>query len=241
MEFFKATTRVKGIHLKNAIDVSTHGEKPYSKFSPFNYSSNFQIPVPGKEETFSNSVEGIWQGLKVIDGVTDETLFIGKPEKRKKGQYQGHEFGEKLIKIVEAREKIYKPAYKFFFNTYIEDIIKESIISIALKQKEPVRLYDMENNIHPNDSGRALAHSFYLAQFLNEQMNEEWNLIAQTISELYGGSKFEHETIAEPASRVLAMYESNDEKSKLYFEKIINADNKDNNINRFYAYLRSRL
>jgi hypothetical protein len=47
-------------------DVSSYADHPYCTLSPF--WPHGGIPVPGMPGTTSDSVEGIWQGLKLIDG-----------------------------------------------------------------------------------------------------------------------------------------------------------------------------
>lgn len=48
-----------------AIDVTSRGEQPWIKFSPFYPHGG--IPVPFSPEAKSETVEGIWQGLKVFE------------------------------------------------------------------------------------------------------------------------------------------------------------------------------
>lgn len=47
------------------IDVTSKGDEPWVKFSPFYPHGN--IPVPGIADAFAESVEGVWQGLKVFE------------------------------------------------------------------------------------------------------------------------------------------------------------------------------
>ena len=47
------------------IDVTSRGPDPWVRFSPFY--PHGDLPVPGRKE-HGQSVEGIWQGLKVFDG-----------------------------------------------------------------------------------------------------------------------------------------------------------------------------
>ena len=47
-------------------DVSSYADHPFCTLSPF--WPHGGIPVPGMIRTTSDSVEGIWQGLKLIDG-----------------------------------------------------------------------------------------------------------------------------------------------------------------------------
>ena len=47
------------------VDVTSKGNMPMVKFSPFYPIGN--IPVPFSENVYAESVEGIWQGLKVFE------------------------------------------------------------------------------------------------------------------------------------------------------------------------------
>src|SRR3954449_4793098 len=46
------------------LDVTSKGEEPWVRFSPFYPPGG--IPVPDSPGTFAQSVEGLWQGLKVF-------------------------------------------------------------------------------------------------------------------------------------------------------------------------------
>jgi hypothetical protein len=91
-------------------DVSSYADHPYCTLSPM--WPHGGIPVPGMPGTTSDSVEGIWQGLKVIGGKTARRYFSGQGHKRG-GKPRGHQFGDKLLKIIEAREKIYRVTYEW--------------------------------------------------------------------------------------------------------------------------------
>ena len=54
----------------------------------------------------SDTVEGVWQGLKVIRGKTAPRYFRG-PDHKRGGKPSGHRYGTKELGIVEARRKIY--------------------------------------------------------------------------------------------------------------------------------------
>ncbi|MDY0986514.1 hypothetical protein SOM12_03750 [Flavobacterium sp. CFBP9031] len=57
------------------IDVTSKATDDYVKFSPFYPIGN--IPIPFTENRFSESIEGIWQGLKVFkDYGIDESKFL---------------------------------------------------------------------------------------------------------------------------------------------------------------------
>src|SRR5688572_4952769 len=47
------------------LDVTSRGEEPWVRFSPF--FPHGGIPIPNTPGTFARSVEGLWQGLKVFE------------------------------------------------------------------------------------------------------------------------------------------------------------------------------
>jgi len=159
-EFYAQNPNSKHI----AFDVSSYAPEPFSLLSPFTYFPHIKIPVPGMDDTFSHSVEGIWQGLKVINHNIDTGLFSSKPRKRS-GEVEGHLYKRTLLDIEEARRKIYVPAYVFFIDKYAP---AEALDYILWQQREgkKVYLYDIEENgdIRIN---LPLAHASVLAMHLN--------------------------------------------------------------------------
>jgi hypothetical protein len=150
--------------LKGGIDVSSYGPPPYDVFSPFSFDKGNAIPVPGDEKTRACSVEGIWQGLKQINGETDFSLFTRKPRKRR-GKPEGHMFRGELISYAEARRNIYVPAYIYhvYFNAlpFIEDDLRGKMV------EGPVYFYDTEKNPDIDDLSVPLSHASILVRILN--------------------------------------------------------------------------
>lgn len=104
------------------INVSRYGVDPWRRLSPFCPLPE-PIPIPGYAsyldegilsdfpEWCASSVEGLWQGLKKIDGETDPGLFRGRPRKRR-GRPSGHDFGNyRLLDYDRAKALIYIPSY----------------------------------------------------------------------------------------------------------------------------------
>jgi len=149
---------------ENSINVSSKGKRPYNRFSPFSYDSSYQIPVPGQENLRSESVEGIWQGLKVINGMPDFLSFEGRPHKRR-GKPGGHLFGSKLIGYVKAREEIYAPAYVYHVVNNCLDSVYQGLEERLYSSD--VFLYDTERNGSIKDASSPYAHSALLAGLLN--------------------------------------------------------------------------
>src|SRR5258708_29637198 len=83
--------------------VSSYADPPSCEFSPL--WAHGGIPIPGSDGLTSDSVEGIWQGRKMIRGKTAPHLFRGRGQKRG-GKPAGHLYDDRLLGIVEARLKI---------------------------------------------------------------------------------------------------------------------------------------
>ncbi|WP_372370484.1 hypothetical protein [Candidatus Uabimicrobium sp. HlEnr_7] len=151
------------------IDVSSYSEEPYCQFSPF-YVHN-DIPIPKKPGEYSDTVEGIWQGLKVIRKKIAPRYFRG-PGKKRGGKPEGHKYGGKLLSIVEARYKIYKISYDWVLENKIEQVIYRDILDNA-KKGIPQYFHDMENNGDINNPSSPLAHASLLVQYINILIKKE--------------------------------------------------------------------
>lgn len=113
------------------IDVTSRGEDPWVRFSPFY--PHGEIPVPLSPGVMGASVEGIWQALKVFEKCDVDlnklsvTSMKGiKRSVRTNGRVLGHrvgisgpgpgpgpaESGTRLLPYLEARLQIYLPAYQ---------------------------------------------------------------------------------------------------------------------------------
>lgn len=219
----KAIPNSEKYNYNNSIDVSSRGKKPFKFFSPFSYNSQYKIPIPGLKDVTSNSVEGIWQGLKIINGTIDESYFVGKPKKRPKGDYYGHSYKGKIIDIVKARKEIYQPSYSYFLSNCVPKSTFEEIFLTLIANKE-LFIYDTENSINPKNSSMPLAHSFYLAEYLNENFNQRLDTCSSNIKKLYLNKEFQSETIAEPIIRVSEYFKNTSRLEKKLI--LINIDKK---------------
>src|SRR5438552_18218618 len=81
------------------LDVTSRGEEPWVRFSPFYPHGG--VPIPGSPGANAWSVEGLWQGLKVFEhegvdpsrwAVTD-MKGIKRAAGGKRGKVLGHRFG----------------------------------------------------------------------------------------------------------------------------------------------------
>jgi hypothetical protein len=164
--------RREGVIVYNA---SSYGEHKF--LSPFNFNTEFNIPVPGQPGLHSHSVEAIWQGLKIIDGKTDFEMFSQLPRKRpshkkrrsREYRYEDTQFllRNEPVDLVTARHEIYVPAYTFMFNNYIPKKFKEEVVS-QLEEGIEVYFHDVTNNGEIDNPHKSYAHSALLADLINK-------------------------------------------------------------------------
>lgn len=153
------------------IDLTSKGSLPWVKFSPFY--PHGEIPVPQLEGSFSCSMEGIWQGLKVFEGEgVDVSKFSIQNMKgikrtvRKCGRVLGHQYGETLLSYQEAREKIYLPSYRWV----LENCLLDEINSLEELGKEKGLVFlDYETNQDITDLRKPLSHASLVKRFLEEK------------------------------------------------------------------------
>tara|TARA_Y100001968_G_C19425424_1_gene754068 strand:- start:246 stop:884 length:639 start_codon:yes stop_codon:yes gene_type:complete len=154
------------------IDVSSKAELPYLKFSPFY--PHGDIPVPFSKGLTSESVEGVWQGLKVfresdidlkklsiknMSGIKRPARFYGKPLGHRKG------IDGELIDYLEARKLIYVPCYLWMLKNKTHDLILE----LYHKARETdIILLDYTTNENLEDLSKPLSHASLIKQMLME-------------------------------------------------------------------------
>ena len=153
------------------LDVTSKGDEPWVRFSPFYPHGG--IPIPNSPGQFAQSVEGLWQGLKVfaeqdIDpGKWEITNMSGiKRGGKRRGAVRGHRFGvgsEVLLGYREARLQIYLPAYRWV----LENRLSEQVAELRrLAAEQPLVLLDYETNDDVEDLSRPLSHAALVKCFL---------------------------------------------------------------------------
>lgn len=150
------------------IDVSSYADDPLCTLSPM--WPHGGIPVPGLSGVTSDSVEGIWQGLKVIRGKTAPRYFSGRGQKRG-GKPAGHQFGKKLLKIVEARERIYRPSYEWMLANRVDPSVMEGFLTVA-RAGDTQYFHDVSDNGNINNPDEGWAHAAVLVQYLNRLLSQ---------------------------------------------------------------------
>jgi len=136
------------------IDVtSTSDNATFRKFSP-SCPHTPGIIVPGMPGVMSASVEGIWQGLKVFDkeGV-DTSKFrvtnmkgLKRPANERRGQVQGHRFGDINVDYLSARKEIFIPSYTYKLDHYLQDEL--ALLNGLLQEGNKLMLIDYETDSH---------------------------------------------------------------------------------------------
>ena len=153
------------------IDVTSKAQDEFVKFSPFYPIGG--IPIPFTEGEVAVSVEGIWQGLKVFEGVDIDTSLFSKRDMknmkrttRKFGPMLGHRkgvHGEELIGYLAARKYIYLPCYKWVLDNKLQKLVKA--IRIISKNK-PVVLLDYNTNPNVYDAKSPLSHASLIKAYV---------------------------------------------------------------------------
>lgn len=163
------------------VDVTSRGDMPFVMLSPFYPHGG--IPVPFSRDTYSWTVEGIWQGLKVFE---DEGIDTSKFEiqdmkgikrtVRKFGEPLGHRAGingEELLDYIGARKQIYLPSYRWI----LENKAYEAIQRLEnLAMGNDLVLLDYNTNDDIDDPSKPLSHASLVRDYLIEKHPDFINL-----------------------------------------------------------------
>ena len=154
------------------IDVTSKGEIPWLKFSPFY--PHGQIPVPFSPGIYAVSVEGIWQGLKVFEQSNIDTSKFSvtdmqgiKRSTHANGPILGHRAGvtgKALLSYREARYLIYLPSYKWVLDHKLQTELN-ALRQLAIAQT--VILLDYETNSDVENLTLPLSHAALIVKYLN--------------------------------------------------------------------------
>lgn len=156
------------------LDLTSKGPKPWVKFSPFYPHGG--IPVPVAPSTQANSVEGIWQGLKVfktedvdLRRFEVQTMRGIKRAAKKFDRVIGHRNGlkgDELLDYVSARKKIYLPAYKWVLENKLQSELAELR---ELGAHGDVVLLDDETNADVENTHNPLSHVSLVIALLEDR------------------------------------------------------------------------
>ena len=174
----KKPTTIESLHPGAMIvDVTSKGSEPWVRFSPF--FPHGDIPIP-----FAQTVEGLWQGLKVFEREEIDpakwaiTRMSGiKRSGKSRGAALGHRFGigsDVLLSYHDARHQIYLPAYKWV----LENRLKEQVQRLReILASQPLVLLDYETNGDVENLTSPLSHAALVKYFLEGK----WPLSQATI------------------------------------------------------------
>ena len=154
------------------IDVTSKAKDEFVRLSPFYPVGG--IPVSGKEGVTSESVEGVWQGLKMFEGEgTDASCFRNKTMKglkrtcRTHGKCLGHSYEGKALGYIEARKTIYIPSYFWMLENKCADLVKK--LRIMSKSRTGV-LLDYDTNEDIENTSKPLSHASLIKNYILENL-----------------------------------------------------------------------
>ena len=157
------------------VDVTSKGPEEFKVLSPFYPVGGIPIEDGGQPVlepgATSESVEGLWQGLKVFDNeLVDPKKFRNRSMKqlkrgisKKRGRVQGHRGAAGLVPYKEARRRIYLPAY--------ERQLRSAVAKVALERLRALPklvLLDYGTNADVEDTRTPLSHAALVRRFLLE-------------------------------------------------------------------------
>lgn len=135
--------------------------------------------VPDLKGETSESVEGLWQGLKVFEKADhDPTKFTIKDMKnlkrtsRKFGRVLGHYQGptESYLNYADARRHLYIPLYRWVLSNRVKPIVESRIVKEIMKGNAII-FRDFNTNGDP-DVPKVLSHAQVLKQYAIELASE---------------------------------------------------------------------
>lgn len=151
------------------IDVTSRAPEPWVRLSPFY--PHGDIPVPLSSGHTSESVEGLWQALKVFESegidlarMQNTTMKGLKRTVRKYGAVLGHRAGvdgEDLLGYIEARWTLYLPAYHWVLEHKTPELVEE--LRAAHEAGGDIVLLDYETNGDVEDPRKPLSHAWLVA------------------------------------------------------------------------------
>ncbi|GII95508.1 DUF6939 family protein [Sinosporangium siamense] len=166
-----AVSLAKAFPGAHVIDVTSKADAPWVRLSPFYPHGG--IPVPSTPRVRSQSVEGVWQALKVFEtadvdpGRLHVTSMTGlKRTVRKHGPVRGHReglHGDRLLAYQSARRRIYLPAYRWVLENKTSDLV-ERLRHLA--GEHDVVLLDYTTNGDIEDSRTSLSHAALICLYV---------------------------------------------------------------------------
>lgn len=155
------------------VDVTSKGPEPWVRLSPFYPHGG--IPVPFTPGVTAQSVEGVWQALKVFEGedvdpakLAVTTMSGLKRTVRRSGPVRGHReglAGGRLLSYEDARRSIYLPTYRWV----LEHRAAGEVAALReLAARGDVVLLDYTTNGDVSDLRTPLSHAALIAAHLED-------------------------------------------------------------------------
>ncbi|MGW6494060.1 DUF6939 family protein [Nonomuraea angiospora] len=173
-----AASLAKAFPGAEVIDVTSKADEPWVRLSPFYPHGG--IPVPQTPGVTSQTVEGIWQALKVFETADVDpaklaiTTMTGlKRTVRKHGPVRGHRdglHGDRLLTYRTARRRIYLPAYRWVLEHKTGDLVERLRLLAAGRE---VVLLDYTTNGDVDDPATPLSHAALICLHLQGKWPEE--------------------------------------------------------------------
>ncbi|MFF5263387.1 DUF6939 family protein [Actinomadura viridis] len=146
------------------IDVTSKADEPWVRLSPFYPHGG--LPVPSTPGVTSQSVEGVWQALKVFESADVDPAKLGvrtmkglKRTVRRYGPVRGHRdglHGDRLLDYQAARRRIYLPTYRWTLENKTGDLVERLR---RLADDGDVLLLDYTTNGDVDDLTTPLSHA----------------------------------------------------------------------------------
>ncbi len=159
------------------IDITSKGDEPFIKFSPFYPHGN--IPIPFSKNEYAMTVEGIWQGLKVFENHDIDTskfyikdMINIKRSERKYGRVKGHRKGiysNILLDYKTARKEIYLKSYAWVLDNLLIDVV-DKLKCIA--SKNDLILLDYATNLDIDNLSKPLSHAGLVKRYIEKKYPE---------------------------------------------------------------------
>jgi len=152
------------------LDVTSKGTEPWVRLSPFYPHGG--IPVPGHPDRTAQSVEGVWQALKVFASEPEDLTKLDitsmkgiKRTARRFGPPLGHRLDGRLLGYEEARRTLYLPTYRWMLDHSTPELVAELR---ALSRHRTVVLLDYTTNGDVTDLSTPLSHAALVVQRTQE-------------------------------------------------------------------------
>ena len=158
--------------------------KKYSCFNPFYFHQDIQIPVPGYAPRVANSLESIWQGLKIVEGTTCFEMFTQKPYKRPTdaarrldseyiyAKSSFHYLGQN-VDLLTARFFIYFKSYCWLLEHLVDqELLNE--IKEALTSGKCILFYDWDDNFNIFNINSSFSHSAICCSWFNGELEQDF-------------------------------------------------------------------